>query len=138
HYPLRLIFDVNDVERLWRRNSQSPALADRDAVNAGMPAEDLSRLIDDIAAVKLLLIGIGSHQRLVIAETNVLTFGTVGDGQTEPSCLLSHITLLHFTKRKQRVCKLILAERKPNVRLIITSICAADKTPSTIFLASGV
>ena len=137
HYPLRLIFDVNDIEPLRRRNSQSPALADRDAVNAGVPAEQFARSIDNIAAVKLLLIGIGSHQRLVIAETNVLTFGTVGDGQTEPSCLLSHITLLHFTKRKQRVCQLILAERKQKVRLILPSICAAEKRHSAILIASS-
>src|SRR5439155_12720163 len=104
---------------------------------AGVPPYQFARLIDNIAAVKLVFIGIGCHQRLIIAETNVLTFGTVGDGQTEPSCLLSHITLLHFTKRKQRVCQLILAERKQKVRLILPSICAAEKRHSAILIASS-
>src|SRR4029450_1740898 len=107
-------------------------------VNTSVPAEHLSRPIYHVTATKLVFTREGFHQHLIIAETNILALQTIGDRETQCSRQFSHVALVHFTEREQRMSQLVVTEREEKIGLVLGAIRAAQKrSPPVPFFSNN-
>src|SRR5258707_1711232 len=96
-------------------------------MNTPVLAEHLSRPIYDIPAPEIVLARVGFHQRLIVAETDILAFLTIGNRQPHFSCMFPDFALLHCTARKQCVLWWVLTQGEKKIGHIFLEIHAPEK-----------
>src|SRR5262245_5090421 len=126
--------DLQHVQRRARCDAEPLALADREAMNAVVPAQRLARLVDDRTGA-LRRGRVCRDERGVLAirdEADLLTVRLIGHSKPERPYLSADRRLGQTADRKARTGKLILGQRKEEIRLILLRIRASLEQPHSI------
>ena len=117
--------DRPDVERRSRGDAEAAPLADREALDAVVPSEHATRLVDDVSRDAARRPR--ADECRGITEAEILAVGLVGDRKGECGGTRANLFLPPRAERERHVLELPAGEREQEVGLIAALVRAATQ-----------
>ena len=129
--------DVEDVERVGAGEAEALALADGEALDAFVVADDFAGGGDEFAGgvgeVFALLVEVGLEEGVVVAagdEADLLRVGLRGYGEAGVGGHLADGGLLHLAEGEEGAAELLLREAEEEVGLVLGLVGGAGEDPA--------
>ena len=129
--------DVEDVERVGRGEAEALALADGEALDAFVVADDFAGGGDEFAGGVgerfVLLVEVGLEEGVVVAAGDEADLLRVGLGCDVEAGLCGHDAdgwLLHLAEREEGAGELVLREAEEEVGLVLRVVGGAGEDPA--------
>ena len=133
--------ELEHVQRHAGREAQALALADREPMDAAVPAEHASRRVDDLARRAARSPSCRSTKPAGVAvrhEADLVAVGLVGDGEARAARACARTSgFVRWPTGNTRVRELVLRQREQEIRLVLVRVDAAQQPIPAPVLVEG-